>query len=325
MLKINATFKRLVKYKLLAALILGASSALADYPQVTVKNYSPHQVEVLVDYPSIFCSNDTLVIPAGSLKKGHEDRIDPGTKTASGTRGVCLVSSITVTKQWGGHEEIQKYDPEVDTSYSQFSIYPSGKGFKILSSAEIKYEKQTTHETPGFVVHNKTQVPLTISLDEIGCLYYENSVMPNTSFDRNTGAVYFTITARIAQKDNKLTNWQCAVPVLEDVGVAALALAFGGATAAWNGVKMDGAKIMATIGLSTVSAIGKAVMASTYANYKGAYAGAPWPFRSKCKPEYEVTGGPDLKGVHKAKSAEEAAKKMEGSPKLEIKRIPSKC
>ena len=325
MLKKNVIFKRLVQCTLLAPLVLGASSALADYANVTVKNYSPYAVQVLIDYASDFCSNDTIMVPQGTLKKGQEDRIDPGTKTAPGSRGVCLVSYISVERQWGGHKDIQKYDPKIDTSYSQFSIYPSGNSYKIMSSAEIKYKTQTTHETPGFVVHNKTQVPLTISLDEIGCLYYENSVMPNTSFDRNTGAVYFTITARIAQKDNKLTNWQCALPVLEDVGAAVLALTFGSATAAWNGVKMDGAKIMATIGLSTVSAIGKAVMASTYANYKGAYAGPPWPLREKCKPEYEVTGGPDLKAVHKAKSAEEAAKKLEESPKLEIKRIKSEC
>jgi hypothetical protein len=104
MLKKNVIFKRLVQCTLLAPLVLGASSALAEYPNVTIKNYAPHEVVVLIDYASAFCSNDTLTVPKGKLKKGQEDRIEPGTKTAPGSRGVCLVSYIS----GGGLDSIQE-------------------------------------------------------------------------------------------------------------------------------------------------------------------------------------------------------------------------
>jgi len=47
------------------------------------------------------------------------------------------------------------------------------------------------------------------------------------------------------------------------------------------------------------TAASKDLQANTASTNAGEYAGPPWPFRCKHKPEYEITGGPDwglLKG-----------------------------
>ena len=313
--------KYAVRLILLVPVVMGASVAFA-YDEVTINNYSVHKAHATVVYdgPSWICSNDYFSIPGG---KAVKDSIHPGHAHANSHRGGCLVQSISVRIDGGG--EVDTYKSS-GTSYSEFSIMPRGSNrFREMSSAEIKYEKQTSKESPGFIIHNKTQLPLTISLDQIGCLYYDNNVMPGKSWDKNTGAVWFTITARIAEKDKNINDWQCALPVLEDLGAAIFGVAFGVAGSVYQGVEYTSTKLAMTLGMSAATAIGKAVLASTHTNLKGAYAGPPYPFRYKCKPEYEVTGGTDISKVRKAKTAKEAAEHLYNAPDLKITKIASKC
>ena len=219
----------------------------------------------------------------------------------------------------------------------------------------MKYEKATAGMSPGFKIHNKSTIPLTISLDQLGCLYYENNVKPGQTFDRNTGAVWFTIKAKLYDPKQKLTTWACAKPIVELVGGALLAAATLGAgdlvfapaaagaeagTEAAAEVAAEKAavslarkmaekaleKLVIGSGLATLGvAAKKRLEANTATDVTGAYAGPPWPFRCKNKPEYNITGGPNfslLKGLKTQTQVDEAMLKLlTGEYPLKIRKI----
>jgi hypothetical protein len=73
---------------------------------------------------------------------------------------------------------------------------------------------------PGFEIKNCTQWPLTVSLDQVGPLYYD-LVQPGDVFVRDTGAVWFTISA-VVSADNRshYSDWSVAWPIAAVVGAA---------------------------------------------------------------------------------------------------------
>lgn len=132
-------------------------------------------------------------------------------------------------------------------------------------------------------------------------------------FKRNTGAVWFTISANI-QPDGKepRTDWDCVVPVAAVVGTALLAAATAG-TGVFMSVPAYAAALAPIATSTAVTATGAALAAGTVAatkslaitlgvviakngkaNLVGQYAGPEWPFRCDQMPTYEIVGGPAL-------------------------------
>jgi hypothetical protein len=62
--------------------------------------------------------------------------------------------------------------------------------------------------SPGFQIQNKTDYPVLVTLEQIGCLYY-GIVQPGQVFQRNTGAVWFTIKASMAPDLTEPTVESC--------------------------------------------------------------------------------------------------------------------
>lgn len=62
--------------------------------------------------------------------------------------------------------------------------------------------------SPGFQIQNKTDFPVLVTLEQAGCLYY-GIVQPGQIFQRNTGAVWFTIKASMAPDLKEPTVFSC--------------------------------------------------------------------------------------------------------------------
>ena len=62
--------------------------------------------------------------------------------------------------------------------------------------------------SPGFQIQNKTDYPVLVTLEQVGCLYY-GIVQPGQIFQRNTGAVWFTIKASMAPDLTEPTVASC--------------------------------------------------------------------------------------------------------------------
>lgn len=69
----------------------------------------------------------------------------------------------------------------------------------------------------SLTVCNKTNVPLHVSLDQIGPLCYENWLMPGQCMQRNVGRVWFTINAALATPWNEITDIDCAMAIITTV------------------------------------------------------------------------------------------------------------
>jgi|JI9StandDraft_2_1071091.scaffolds.fasta_scaffold02747_9 hypothetical protein len=63
-------------------------------------------------------------------------------------------------------------------------------------------------QSPGFQIQNKTDYPVLVTLEQVGCLYY-GIVKPGEVFQRNTGAVWFTIKASMAPDLKEPTVESC--------------------------------------------------------------------------------------------------------------------
>ena len=72
----------------------------------------------------------------------------------------------------------------------------------------------------GVQIKNCTAVPLKIQLCQVGVLYHD-LVQPGECFERNTGAVHFTIVACVSDKDD--TGWTDTVLPVAGVVVTTLA------------------------------------------------------------------------------------------------------
>jgi hypothetical protein len=327
---------------------IGFSQSANAYAQVRVYNFAPVPVTVNIIYAG--CRHDTLNIPAA---KHHGDKITPTSAMKSAghyeqhhthiwrwwkkddPRRACLVTKIDASfhgKHLGKSFTASSYKSS-GTGYSQFGIYQrSETRYRVMSNAEIKKERVTAHMSPGFIIHNRSTIPLTISLDQLGCLYYENNVKPGQTFDRNTGAVWFTIRAKLYDPKQRTSNWSCAKPILEVIGGAILSAATAGFFAAAEASSVAiaaGAGAIATgMAKKTLGAAAEANLeANTNVSLKGAYAGPPWPFRCKIKPEWEITGGPpfgELKGLTGKQASQKAVDLFTGKHPLRLRKI-NKC
>ncbi len=107
--------------------------------------------------------------------------------------------------------------------------------------------------SPGFQFINKTDWPVQIKISQVGCLYY-GVVPPHSTMTRNTGAVWFTLSAAWSADGKDLTSEQvftdCVAPVaFTTLGVIAAAATGGSAV----GVVALGAASAATAGAATTA------------------------------------------------------------------------
>lgn len=279
------------------------------YDRATIRNRSLHQAIIQVNYPG--CKNDSFIVPAATYSNGQ---LIEGVASAPTNRGGCLITWIAAVLI-GSQNPVQRYESS-GTSYSNFILQGSNSGYRIWSDQELAAENSRTREgkSPGFYITNKTIRPVSVALEQVGCLYY-GTLKPGESFDRNTGAVWFTIKAHIqpdGQEPRK--DWDCAKPVAAIVGAvlvgavtagygavpaagtaaAALApIAAGGTASVVAGAAIGGGLSSAAVHLSkaTAEAAGTKLTPNGSAQLMGQYAGYEWPFRCDQKPTYEIRGG----------------------------------
>jgi hypothetical protein len=94
-------------------------------------------------------------------------------------------------------------------------------------------------ESPGFQIINATDLPVLVTLEQVGCLYY-GIVQPGKTFQRDTGAVWFTIKASIAPGIEEPTVASC----IEKPAVYVAGVVIAGATAG-AGLEVSAALITA--------------------------------------------------------------------------------
>lgn len=102
-------------------------------------------------------------------------------------------------------------------------------------------------------IKNETDHDLTISLNQVGPLYYENIVKPGETFYRETGAVHFTVKAWIHDPENELNDWSVAKPIV----FATIGSIVGAAAA----IPTAGASLAIAEGVATVFTAGALTMA----------------------------------------------------------------
>ena len=331
----------------------GNASALQ---QVGIYNYANVGAKVNIIYN--VGQHDTLYLPPATMDK---DAVTPSYQEVpyghyeqhhkqiarwykyDRPRGVKMVVRIDVDFQ-GGNYTLDPYK-SIMTSESRFAIMQrDATRFRVMSAQEIKQEVVGDDMSPGFKIHNRSTIPLTVSLDQVGCLYYQNNLKPGQTFDRDTGAVWFTIRAKLYDNKHELNTWACAEPVAEFVAAAFVAVvtagtggaAVAGAEAASAEVAVQStARAMITAALKKYAASGALaglgaaatarLEANTSAHLTGAYAGPPFPFRCTNKPEYEIVGGPDLSLFVGMKSEDDVTeaitKALTGNYPLKIRKI----
>jgi len=289
---------------LLPCLFLGALSPVAyAYPLARVVNNTEYTVSGEVQYISAFCRDDTY-------------NVGPGQTWEASSRGGCLIDGITGNISEGArHGEstsVVPYD-STGTSYSVFQINAHGDRYRIFSEEEYDRVSNTVQgRSPGFYLVNKTDWPVAYSLEQTGCLYHD--VVPRRWDNKDgvrrvdTGAVWFTLRVHI-QPDgiNPQTDWDCAEPVAEIVGDVLFATMTGGAGAAMAGPKFVAKTVAKEAIKSAIKASARSVTetmserAGEYLNdvgtvtIAGQYAGYEWPFQCDDMPEYQITGGPELR------------------------------
>lgn len=119
--------------------------------------------------------------------------------------------------------------------------------------------------SPGFQIQNKTDYPVLISLEQVGCLYY-GIVPPGQVFVRNTGAVWFTIKASMAPDLKEPTAESCLVKPAIFIGKV---LAAGAMIAGTMGM---GTALVVPAMLATAAGEGSAIAVQAYATSQGASA-----------------------------------------------------
>lgn len=286
--------KNLLRAMLLVPTILAfwASPSWA-YDRAKIYNHTLYEAHAYVYYSG--CRRDSWIIPPGRIAK---DKFVPSVSHAPSRRGGCLIKRFKVNMRTGpGGKPMYSYHSS-GTSYSKFHLFWRNGHYRVMSEQERAEERADIDGSPGFKITNKTAWPLSLSLDQIGCLYYK-TVKPGKTWDVKTGAVWFTINAHIQPDGKQKTTTQvmkeCVLPVAKVVAAVALAAFTGGESL--GAMLSAGAKTAVKKGLiATAKALTKVPADHMSQILHGQYAGPPWPFRCTHKPAYEIHGG---LGLHK--------------------------
>ena len=119
--------------------------------------------------------------------------------------------------------------------------------------------------SPGFQIQNKTDYPVLVTLEQVGCLYY-GIVQPGQVFQRDTGAVWFTIKASMAPDLKEPTVESC----IRKPAIYAATIAVAGLSAA--GTMGMGTALVVPAMLATAAGQGAAITTQQYVLANGASA-----------------------------------------------------
>ena len=283
-----------------STLLMGTAPAYVAYPVVKIQNNTPYTVTGKVSYPGFTCRDDTY-------------KVAPGKTWRARNRGLCLVRSISGSisgqkSKYGEKLQVTTYTSS-GTAYAKFQIEAFGDRYRVFSENEYKSERKTAGKSPGFKFINRTQWPVAVSLEQVGCLHH--GVVPAMFMGRpgvlhrDTGAVWFTLRAHIQPDGVDPRNaGSCMAPVAELIGdVAMAALTGGGSAIAKGGAKVAAKQIMKAaakkagkkaVKSMTKEQLGTFLKASSAVMMVGQYAGYAWPTRCSTMPTYEITGGPEV-------------------------------
>lgn len=117
--------------------------------------------------------------------------------------------------------------------------------------------------SPGFQIQNKTDYPVLVTLEQVGCLYY-GIVKPGEVFQRDTGAVWFTIKASMAPDLKEPTVESC----IRKPAMYAATIAVAGLTTA--GTAGMGTALVVPAMLATAAGQGAAITTQQYMLADGA-------------------------------------------------------
>ena len=251
--------------KIISFVFLTLSCQLSfAYSQVGIHNFANVPARAVIKYAG--CAHDTLDIPAATINKdlitpayaevsaGHWEQHHKHKWKSDSPRGGCLLTSIEISF-YGGNYEIDNYRSG-GTGFNDFSIVQrSASRFRVMSHSEMTAEKTTAFMSPGFTIHNRSQIPLTVSLEQVGCLYYQNNLLPGKTFDRDTGAVWFTIRAKLYDPNHPTTNQTCAEPVEILIGGAILSVLAPAAGGALYAAMFGGAEVASVAAAGTLGAV----------------------------------------------------------------------
>ena len=307
---------KLLSLSIAAAAMSVVSLNAVAYTKVAVHNNTEFNVFGEINYAG--CRTDRYQIAPGAALR------------QTSNRGGCLVTRITGTVSGKARAPNAKAGPvqaytSSGTSYSEFFVQDTGNGYRVYSAAERVAEQNRSREgkSPGFAITNNTIWPVAVALEQVGCLYYD-TLKPGETFNRDTGAVWFTIKANI-QADGKepRTDWDCVKPVAAIVGTIIIGAATAGVAAfvalpAGAGILAAGSAAAALAPIATSSALvvagaaaggaaggasiaaaakltaqelGARLEPNSEATIRGQYAGPDWPFRCDKKPVYSISGG----------------------------------
>jgi hypothetical protein len=241
------------------------------------------------------CHDDDYQVKAATRMK---DKIVPSRTKRDVGRDSCLITGIALKKgddydkfsTIGGKKAIG-YSSS-GTSYGEFHIVDRGNHYLVMSRAEVDAEKYADHGTPGFLIKNRSDYPVTVSLDQIGCLYHD-VIKPGATWKKTTGAVWFTISANTSMDGvdhiNELKD--CVYPVIQAVKFAAELVGTADGCAECGQLAMNDAEMFSATLAGT--ALYDAITNNTTAKkLAGQYAGPPYPFRCAHMPKYDIVGGP---------------------------------
>ena len=213
----------------------------------------------------------------GSTLKWEELKIDAAARKFSGVAGEAPVgrmltetSRTTYSLTLSGSE---LGNPLV-VDWVAGKVTAGGKKVADFLTGDAEFlgqRKKTPRPTPpgvspGFQFVNKTDWPVLVKVSQVGCLYH-GVVSPHTTMTRNTGAVWFGLSASWSTDGKDLTDEQvftdCVAPVgFTVLGVIAAAASGGTATS------------VIALGTAAAATAGAATTAVSFMNAGGASQGA---------------------------------------------------
>jgi hypothetical protein len=216
------------------------------------------------------------------------------------------------TKLGNGGEFISVYYNFIKLDHEQLVTWNgfTGKCTDEFPILEVPHDL----DGPGFIIRNETMYNLSISLQQLGPLYWE-TIKPGQIWYQGTGAVWFTIKTRInLTGQEEYTSFDAAAPILKEVGFLALDVTTGGAFAGFQGgllaaraartsgellgtaVYLTGKKLLTDAATNAgMDALKTNLWSESYGytSLGGCYAGYPLTTRKKEK-MYRIVGGPKL-------------------------------
>jgi len=179
------------------------------------------------------------------------------------TDAMAFVAPVSLGSVWTGTLTPARRSVQTDLC--------RGRGARTVGSSPPRPARPASwsmKKSPGFLIKNDTIWPLQVSLNQVSPLYY-GIVQPGETFERTTGAVWFTIKASVFfDEKDRITAWDAIFPIASIVGTVVLTAvtagaaayaagpaiaAAGGATGAVSGATVTGLSSTALAGVTAAS------------------------------------------------------------------------